>query len=88
VNQGNASFSVPKENRRRDRQGRIRLFTDALFQRFPGVEGSLYFVGGFGVNYLQRDGISLAPLRFGVGWRQDIGVGYMHFTRNKRLNPL
>jgi hypothetical protein len=62
--------------------------TDALFQRFPGVERSLYFVGGFGVNYLQRDGISLAPLRFGVGWRQGIGVGYMHFTRNKRLNPL
>jgi hypothetical protein len=62
--------------------------TDALFQRFPGVEGSLYFVGGFGVNYLQRDGISLAPVRFGVGWRQGIGVGYMHFTRNKRLNPL
>jgi hypothetical protein len=62
--------------------------TDALFQRFPGVEGSLYFVGGFGVNYLQRDGISLAPVRFGVGWRQGIGVGYMHFTRDQRLNPL
>jgi hypothetical protein len=61
---------------------------DALFQRFPDVEGSLSFVGGFGVNYLQRDGISLAPVRFGVGWRQGIGVGYMHFTRNKRLNPL
>jgi hypothetical protein len=62
--------------------------TDALFQRFPGVEGSLYFVGGFGVNYLQRDGISLAPVRFGVGWRQGIAVSYMHFTRTKRLNPL
>jgi len=58
------------------------------FQRFPGVEGSLYFVGGFGVNYLQRDGISLAPVRFGVGWRQGIAVSYMHFTRNKRLTPL
>jgi len=54
----------------------------------PGVEGSLFFVGVFGVNYLQRDGISLAPVRFGVGWRQGIGVSYMHFTRNKRLNPL
>ena len=61
--------------------------TDALFQRYPGVEGSLYFVGGFGVNYVQTDGITLAPVRFGVGWRQGIGVGYMHFSRNKRYNP-
>jgi hypothetical protein len=61
--------------------------TDALFQRYPGVEGSLYFVGGFGVNYVQSDGITLAPVRFGVGWRQGIGVGYMHFSRKKRYNP-
>jgi hypothetical protein len=61
--------------------------TDALFQRFPGVEGSLYFVGGFGVNYVQTEGITLAPVRFGVGWRQGIGVSYMHFTRKKRINP-
>jgi hypothetical protein len=61
--------------------------TDALFQRYPGVEGSLYFVGGFGVNYAQTDGITLAPVRFGVGWRQGIGVGYMHFSRKKRYNP-
>jgi hypothetical protein len=61
--------------------------TGALFQRYPGVEGSLYFVGGFGVNYVQTDGITLAPVRFGVGWRQGIGVGYMHFSRTKRINP-
>jgi hypothetical protein len=60
----------------------------ALFQRFPGVDGSLYFVGGFGVNYMQRNGISLAPVRFGVGWRQGIDLGYMHFTPTKRINPL
>jgi hypothetical protein len=61
--------------------------TDALFQRFPGVEGSLYFVGGFGVNYAQSEGTTLAPVRFGVGWRQGISVGYMHFSRKKRINP-
>jgi hypothetical protein len=60
----------------------------ALFQRFPGVDGSLYFVGGFGVNYVQRDGIALAPVRFGLGWRQGIDLGYMHFTATKRINPL
>ncbi|MCC7463312.1 MAG: DUF1134 domain-containing protein [Gammaproteobacteria bacterium] len=60
---------------------------EALFQRFPGVEGSLFFVGGFGVNYLQSDGTTLAPVRFGVGWRQGVGIGYMHFSREKRINP-
>jgi hypothetical protein len=61
---------------------------DALFKRFPGAEGSLYFVGGFGVNYVQRDGIALAPVRFGVGWRQGISLSYMNFSRSKRYNPL
>jgi hypothetical protein len=60
---------------------------EALFQRFPSVEGSLYFVGGFGVNYVQSDAIALAPVRFGVGWRQGIDVGYMHFSPEKRVNP-
>lgn len=61
--------------------------TDKLFQRFPGVEGSLYFVGGFGVNYVQSDHIVIAPVRFGVGWRQGIAISYMHFSAQKRINP-
>jgi hypothetical protein len=60
---------------------------EALFKRFPGVDGSLYFVGGFGVNYLQRDGIGLAPVRLGVGWRQGIDLNYLNFSRTKRYNP-
>lgn len=59
----------------------------ALFQRFPGIDGSLYFVGGFGVNYLQRGSITLAPVRFGVGWRQGIAINYINFSPQKRLNP-
>jgi hypothetical protein len=62
--------------------------TESLFMRFPGVEGSLYFLGGFGVNYVQRDGIALAPVRFGVGWRQGIALSYMNFSRERRYNPL
>jgi hypothetical protein len=58
-----------------------------LFQRFPGVEGSLYFVGGFGMNYVGANKITIAPVRFGVGWRQGLGVGYMNFSRKKRINP-
>jgi hypothetical protein len=61
--------------------------TEALFKRYPGVEGSLYFVGGFGVNYLQRGSVALAPVRFGVGWRQGIALSYINFSRTKRYNP-
>ena len=61
--------------------------SDQLFARFPGVEGSLYFIGGFGVNYVQNGSIVVAPVRFGVGWRQGLRVGYMHFSPKKRLNP-
>jgi hypothetical protein len=60
---------------------------DTLFRRYPGVDGSLYFVGGFGVNYVQRDDTVIAPVRFGIGWRQGINLGYMNFSRDKRLNP-
>ena len=61
---------------------------DALFRRWPSAEGSLYFVGGFGVNYLQSGSVSLAPVRFGLGWRQGINLGYMKFTAKKTANPL
>lgn len=60
---------------------------EALFKRYPGVEGSLYFVGGFGVNYLQRDAVVVAPVRFGVGWRQGISLSYINFSRAIRYNP-
>jgi hypothetical protein len=58
-----------------------------LFRRFPGVDGSLYFVGGFGVNYVQVGKTSIAPVRFGVGWRQGINLGYMKFSQKKTINP-
>ena len=58
-----------------------------LFQRFPGVEGSLYFVGGAGLNYARTDGVTVAPVRLGVGWRQGASVSYIHFTEQKSLNP-
>lgn len=61
--------------------------SEHLFRRFPGVEGSLYFVGGFGVNYVQNGASVIAPVRFGVGWRQGVSIGYMHFSPKKRINP-
>ena len=61
---------------------------DDLYQRYPGVEGSLYFVGGAGVNYLQSGDTIIAPIRFGAGWRQGINIGYMDFTREASVIPL
>ncbi len=60
---------------------------ESAFQRFPGVDGSLYFVGGVGVNYNRAGSIVLAPIRFGVGWRQGINVGYMHLSAEKSWIP-
>ncbi|RAK56872.1 DUF1134 domain-containing protein [Phenylobacterium deserti] len=60
---------------------------DAIFQRFPGVEGSAYFVGGLGVNYQKASGITLAPIRAGVGLRLGANVGYLAYTRKRNFLP-
>lgn len=61
--------------------------TAKLFQRFPAVDGSFYYVGGVGINYQQRDDIILAPIRLGVGLRAGASIGYMHYSRSKTYNP-
>jgi len=60
---------------------------EAIFARFPGVDGSLYYVGGVGLNYQRLHKIVLAPIRLGVGLRAGASVGYMHYTRKKTINP-
>ena len=61
--------------------------SEKLFQRFPSVDGSFYYVGGVGINYQQRGDIVLAPIRLGVGLRAGASVGYMHYTKTKTINP-
>jgi len=58
-----------------------------IFQRFPGVEGSAYFVGGLGVNYQRANGIVLAPIRAGVGFRLGANVGYLSYSRKRSYIP-
>jgi hypothetical protein len=60
---------------------------NAIYQRFPGVEGSAYLVGGVGVNYQQAGGITLAPIRAGVGLRLGANVGYLAYTRHRNILP-
>ncbi|MEI6724207.1 MAG: DUF1134 domain-containing protein [Betaproteobacteria bacterium] len=61
--------------------------TEQLFQRFPAIDGSFYYVGGAGINYQRRDNITLAPIRLGVGLRAGASIGYVHYTKTKTLNP-
>jgi hypothetical protein len=59
-----------------------------MYRRFPGVEGSAYFIGGLGITYQRAEGIVLAPIRAGVGFRLGANVGYMSFSKKRRVLPL
>ena len=61
---------------------------DQVFQRFPGVEGTAYLIGGIGVNYQRADDIVLAPMRVGVGLRLGANLGYLSYSRRRRWVPL
>ena len=60
---------------------------DRLFQKFPGVEGSYYFIAGIGVNYQRADGITLAPMRTGVGCGRASMPAILPTRGSSRLNP-
>ena len=59
-----------------------------LFQRFPGVEGSIYFVAGLGINYQRSGGVTLAPMRTGVGLRAGANVQYQAYSDRRDWFPL
>lgn len=61
--------------------------TDLIFQRFAGVNGSVFIVGGLGMNYLRSQNIVVAPIHVGVGLRLGASVGYMQFTRDQSYLP-
>jgi hypothetical protein len=62
-------------------------YPDAIFRRFPGVEGTAYLVGGLGVNYQRAENIVLAPIRAGVGLRLGANVGYLVYSRQRNILP-
>jgi hypothetical protein len=59
----------------------------SLFTRFAGVNGSAYFIGGFGMTALREYDTVLVPIRTGIGARLGVNVGYLKFTRNSTWNP-
>ena len=61
--------------------------TEAIYQRFAGIAGSAYFIGGFGMTALTANNIVLAPIRSGLGLRLGANVGYLKFTPTSTWNP-
>jgi hypothetical protein len=61
--------------------------TQAIFDRFGGVNGSAYFIGGFGMTALTANDITLVPIRSGVGLRLGANIGYLKFTERPTWNP-
>jgi len=61
--------------------------TDAVYQRFAGIDGSAYFIGGFGMTALTANNIVVVPIRSGVGLRLGANIGYLKFTRRATWNP-
>jgi len=61
--------------------------TEAIYQRFGGIDGSAYFIGGFGMTALTANNIVVVPIRSGVGLRLGANIGYLKFTPKGTWNP-
>ena len=61
--------------------------TRAVYQRFAGIDGSAYMVGGVGMTALTASSIVVVPIRAGVGLRLGANVGYLKFTPEATWNP-
>jgi hypothetical protein len=61
--------------------------TNAIYQRFAGIEGSAYIVGGFGMTALTANNIVLVPIRSGLGLRLGANIGYLKYTPRATWNP-
>ena len=58
-----------------------------IFDRFVGVEGSAYMIGGLGINFQSNERLKLAPIRTGVGARLGANFGYLKYTARPTWNP-
>jgi hypothetical protein len=60
---------------------------EEIYQRFGGVDGSAYVVGGVGLTFQKSGDIVVAPIRAGVGLRLGANIGYLKYTRTPTWNP-
>jgi hypothetical protein len=61
--------------------------TNAIYQRFAGIDGSAYIIGGFGMTALTSNNIVLVPIRSGLGLRLGANIGYLKYTPRPTWNP-
>jgi hypothetical protein len=61
--------------------------TRAIYQRFAGIDGSAYFIGGLGMTALTANDIVVVPIRSGLGLRLGANIGYLKFTPQPTWNP-
>jgi hypothetical protein len=61
--------------------------TNAIYQRFGGIDGSAYIIGGFGMTALTANNIVLVPIRSGLGLRLGANIGYLKYTPSPTWNP-
>ena len=60
---------------------------EAIYGRYPGVDGSAFVIGGLGMTAMKYKDIYIVPIRSGVGARLGINVGYLKFTTEPTWNP-
>lgn len=60
---------------------------ETLYQRYAGVSGAAFVIGGLGATVLESQGMILVPIRTGVGARLGINVGYLKLTPQATWNP-
>ncbi|MCW5714372.1 MAG: DUF1134 domain-containing protein [Bauldia sp.] len=60
---------------------------EAVYQRFFGVSGSAFVVGGVGMTVLTNSGITVVPIVSGLGARLGFNIGYLKFTPTRTVNP-
>ena len=58
-----------------------------IYNRFGGVQGSAYVIGGVSIQFQKYGDVVLAPIRSGLGLRLGANVGYLKYTRSPTWNP-
>jgi hypothetical protein len=59
-----------------------------IYNRFGGVQGAAYVVGGVSVQFQKYNDVTLGVIRSGVGLRLGANIGYLKYTREPTWNPL
>ncbi|MFN9008608.1 MAG: DUF1134 domain-containing protein [Hyphomonadaceae bacterium] len=60
---------------------------DGIYRRYPGVEGAAFFIAGIAVTYQRAEGVTLAPMRTGIGFRAGVNAGYTAYSKRRRTLP-